>query len=242
MDIVNKLLGTMDWARRSLRRRGFLATVKVATSSAADLYFDWRFGTDTRTEMGAEHFEQYLANRKHAVMYQPSKAGPFLKLMQQLDIPERSTFMDVGCGKGKVLLLAASSEQHRFKRVVGLEFSRALCERARKNIEIFGQKRNLLAPIQIVEGDASQYEFVGDENVIFLYNPFNGTILARFLERLRDSLARHPRQIWLLYSVPVHADVVDASGFFSRSRTLNFGGNDVYVYTSQLTATAFSGR
>ena len=122
---------------------------------------------------------------------------------------------------------------------MGLEFSATLCVQARKNIDIFLAKGKILAPIEVVQGDVTQHTLAGDENVFFLYNPFDGVILAEFLNVIRQSLVHYPRPIWLVYSVPVHAAVVDNSRLFTLSRTLNLAGNDVYVYA---TVEAVSGQ
>jgi len=102
--ILGRVRRVTSWAIDSARRRGVMRTVTIAV------------------------------NRRHAVSYQPTKARPFQDLLRRLDLPAGGTFVDVGSGKGRVLLLAA---RHPFKRVVGIEFSPSLCEQARRNIEIF---------------------------------------------------------------------------------------------------------
>ena len=218
----------MGWAVRSVRRRGVVKTLKVAVSYIEDLSFDRRYGTETRAVVERELLGHGLENRAHAVAYQPTKERPFLSLLQRLALPPASTFVDVGCGKGRVLLLAA--QHHAFTRVVGIDFSRTLCERARENITIFRTKVPLHVPIEVIEADITRYAFAGDENVFFLYNPFDATILQGFLERVRESHATNPRSIWLIYSVPVHAAVLEASDFFSVRDAFSIRGNDFRVY------------
>jgi|WetSurMetagenome_2_1015567.scaffolds.fasta_scaffold325962_1 SAM-dependent methyltransferase len=224
---------------RNVRRRGIQPTAAVAYSYALDYVFDWRYGTETHDVVRTSELEAELENRGHAVSYQPSKARPFLKLLGALGLPEECTFVDVGSGKGKILLLAAL----RFRRVVGLEFSAKLCAQARRNIDVFRRSHPHLAPIELVEGDATQCVLSGDENVFFLYNPFDGLVLAQFLQLLGRSLRERPRKIWLIYSVPIHAEVVLASGLFAEHRRLSIGGHDAYVYSTparveKLTTTA----
>ena len=111
-----------------------MRTVTIAAGIVEDPLFDWRFGTETSRVVYGNELEASLVNRRHAVSYQPTKARPFQDLLRRLDLPAGGTFVDVGSGKGRVLLLAA---RHPFKRVVGIEFSPSLCEQARRNIEIF---------------------------------------------------------------------------------------------------------
>ena len=228
--IGGQLWRGMAWTVQSVRHRGLLTTVQVAVSSVEDAFFDRRFGTETSRVVNSDEFEANLANRAHAVRYVATKARPFQRLLRRLQLPDGSTFVDAGSGKGKVLLLAA---QHPFfKRVVGVEFSPSLCEQARKNIEIFRGKVRALAPIEVSEGDVTGHAMRGDENVFFLYNPFDAVILGRFVENIRRSVATHPRQIWLVYSAPLHASVLDASGLFTRCDVFNLGGSEFHVYTN----------
>lgn len=218
-------------ALRSIRKSGLRATLEVAVASVLDLTFDWRYGTETRRVVWNTDFEAGLENRDHAFSYQATKAKPFLDLMLRLPLPPRSTFVDVGSGKGKVLLLA--SQLPTMARVVGLELSPLLCEQARRNVRIFEKSGKLRAPILVIAADASSRVPEASENVFFLYNPFDGTVLSAFLLRLRESLAASPRQVWILYSVPVHAAVLDASDLVFRIGSHALGGNQVHVYSNE---------
>jgi SAM-dependent methyltransferase len=228
--IGSRVRRVLDWTTDSVRRRGVRTTFMIAATSVEDTFFDRRFGTETRRVVNTEQFEPGLANIAHAGNYQATKARPFRSLLRRLQFPHGSTFVDVGSGKGKVLLLAA---QHDFKRVVGLEFSRALCEQALKNIEIFRGKVPTLAPIDVVETDVAQHALRGDENVFFLYNSFDAAVLGQFVENIRRSVATHPRQVWLIYSVPLHAGVLEASRLLTRCEALTLFGNEFHVYTNR---------
>ena len=111
-------------------------------------------------------------------------------------------------------------------------FRRSFCDQALKNIEIFRGKVRTLAPIDVVETDVTQHALRGDENVFFLYNPFDAVILGQFVENIRRSVATHPRQIWLIYSVPLHAAVLEASRLLTRCEALTLCGNEFHVYTN----------
>jgi hypothetical protein len=118
----------------------------------------------------------------------------------------------------------------RFKRLVGLEYDQDLCRIARENIEVF-ERKHPLPPVEVFAGDAALHTFSGDENVIFLYNSFYGNVLARFLKTLEQSLATHPRKLWLIYGAPRFPEIIDNSGMFEERKGYTFSGNDFYVYT-----------
>ena len=227
---MSTLRNALAWAIESVRRRGPLTTLAIAAGTIEDGFFDHRFGTETSRVVDSDQLEAGLANRAHAVRYKATRARPFQALLRRLPLPENSTFVDVGAGKGKVLLLAA---QHPFKRVVGIEFSKPLCDQARRNIEIFRQRVRKLAPIEVIEADVTQHTFQGDENVFFLYNPFDAVILGRFIENVRRSVEAHPRQVWLIYSTPLYASVLSTSGLFTRTDAVSLGGTEFQIYTNQ---------
>ena len=54
---------------------------------------------------------------------------PFRRLMRTLSLPPGSGFVDFGCGKGRVLLLAAG---FGFARITGVEFAKELCDIAKE--------------------------------------------------------------------------------------------------------------
>jgi SAM-dependent methyltransferase len=233
--ILYQLRRATLWMAGNVRERGALTTLQVAWSVVEDAWFDRRFGTETARTVYTDQLESHLANRDHSTRHKATKARPLQTLLRELPLPAGSTFVDIGCGKGKVLLLAA---QHPFARVVGIEFSPSLCEQARRNIEIFRRQVRLRAPVEVIEADVTQHVFGGDENVFFLYNPFDGEILEAFLKNLAGSLASHPRELWMIYNAPAYAGVVDASGLFRPGETRSIGGNEFRVYWSGAAATS----
>jgi trans-aconitate methyltransferase len=74
--------------------------------------------------------------KQHAEKYKATRARYFRKLMKRVHLPRDGVFVDVGCGKGRILLLAV---EHGLNRVVGIEISPTLCKIAEKNIAGFSE-------------------------------------------------------------------------------------------------------
>lgn len=218
------------WAFDSVRQRGLVRTTKVAWSFLADLSFDWEYGTDTVRRVDMEALKIASQNRAHACRYGATKARPLGELLERLALPERSVLVDIGSGKGRVLMVAAQCA--RFRKVIGIDFSTELCAQARRNIELFRQKRALDAAIEIVEADVAHHAFDADDNVFFMFDPFNGTVLERVLGNMQRSLAEAPRKIWLIYHSPVHHDVIARTRLFERCDELEIQGAEFRVYTN----------
>lgn len=212
---------------KSLRQDGVLKTVKNAARILADYSFDWKYGTDTMRWVDVDSLETDSFNKVHAQRYQASKTRPLLKLFRKLQLPKDGIFVDMGCGKGRVLFIAA---QFGFKRVVGIEFCAQLCRQAQENAELFFKKFRESAPIEVIESDASLYEFKGDENIFFLYNPFDSVVLAHVLENISKSVLQAPRDIWLIYNNPVHHEVVQNCRLFAQHQRYEIEGDIFHVY------------
>jgi hypothetical protein len=208
-------------ARRAVRRHGLVGAARAALQLVATLpasrraarssrAFDELHGVETAgiVHLGALDIDS--ADRDLGVRYQPSEPAGFRRLLDALpiDYPEY-VFVDYGSGKGRVLLLASELP---FKRIVGVEFSVQLNEIARANIQRFPRDRQRCAEIEVVTTDAGDYEPPPEPAVLYFYNPFAEPVLLRVLERVRASVAAHPRSVYLVFAgaVPASATVESA--------------------------------
>jgi SAM-dependent methyltransferase len=141
-------------------------------------------------------------NRSHGVRYQASDAPLFRECFALLQEDWRNfTFVDLGCGKGRPLLLA---RELGFGRIIGVEFAPALATTARRN-----------APFaEVVLCDASEYLFPRGPLVVFLYNPFDDVVLRRVVPHLPEC--------YVVYLNPRHDDVFANSQFTLLHRHPHF--------------------
>jgi SAM-dependent methyltransferase len=223
------MLDLLRWAAVRTTRDGVFPTIKAAGAYGIDLLFDWKFGTDTMRWVGKDALGAVSENRRHSRCYKPSKSRPFLKLLRSLDLPRDCNFVDIGAGKGRVLLLAS---QCGFRKVIGIEFSSDLCAQARRNLEAYSRKVSLRSPIHIVEADATTHRFGPEDRVFYLFNPFDAVVLTQVLRNLGRSLAQHPRRVWLIYNDPQHHDVVVEAGFFRSESTREVDGTIFGIYSA----------
>ena len=109
------------------------------------------------------------------------------------------TFVDLGSGKGRVLLMAAS---YGFKRIIGVEYMPEWHRVADENIRKFVAEHKIAASIQNVCMDARDFDFPAGPLMVYLFNPFPEPIMAAVLERLRQSLFKNPRPLLVAYRYP----------------------------------------
>jgi predicted RNA methylase len=126
-----------------------------------------------------------------------------------MNIPRNGGLVDFGCGKGRVLLVAAECG---FPRVTGVEFASELCAIAIQNIARYREKTGTPADIQVIEGDAVKYEIQPDENVFFLADPFGEALIDQVVQKITQSISTNDRQIFVVYSSPSSASVMERRG------------------------------
>lgn len=94
--------------------------------------------------------------------------------------PRTTRFLDVGCGGGMKVALAAQF----FDQAVGIEFDPAYVAAARQTLASMNATR-----CEIIEGDALEFERFGSFDVVFLYQPIDdearlGRLEARILAQV----------------------------------------------------------
>ena len=121
--------------------------------------------------------------------------------------------MDVGCGKGRPLLIASELP---FVRVIGIELSPSLARMARANAALVRSRDAARSPIEIRVGDATLADAPGDRVVYFLYHPFGQSLVETFVRNLERQCADLACHAFVVYYNPVHGDVVDRSPRLTR--------------------------
>ena len=141
-----------------------------------------------------------------AVSTSPSTFAYFSQFFPQ----DRSqyTFVDLGCAKGRTLLLAS---ELGFGGVVGAEFAGSLCEIARTNIILFPMSEERRSRCSVVHADATQFELPNGNLVLYFGNPFGLELWPAMLANIAESLRRNPRHIWLVLAGSLD-DAIGATG------------------------------
>jgi SAM-dependent methyltransferase len=163
--------------------------------------FDQQFGVETGGliyEIPSGHQHDLYNNGYFAVA--PSVFHGVIGLLQErlhMDLRQFS-FIDVGSGKGRALLLASG---YPFREVVGVEISAELDRIARANIARYtgpGPR----APITSVHGDAANFSWPPEPLLVYLWNSFTEPVMEQFIRNLELSLRQMPRQLYLVYIHP----------------------------------------
>jgi len=156
---------------------------------------------------------------EHATHYEPTPVAQAEALLDRSPLPAPSaTFVDLGAGMGRVVVLAA---RRPFRAVIGVEISPALAEIARENLASLRDPRRVATDVKIVRADAREYVFPRGDLVVFLYNPFRAPVMSAVLANLAAS--DETRNVVLLYHTPLERAVIDESGNFELAVDLGYG-------------------
>ena len=159
--------------------------------------YDWRHGTDTHQEcyLNTQGVTDVQALQGNDV-YRPFWRKEFFDAIRALDVDLTDyLFIDIGSGKGKLLLLAS---HFPFSGIIGIEYAPALHAIAVNNIERFKNKTGR-TDIMSVNADAMTWELPPKPAVYFLYNPFDLQTTQAFFARLDDHVARTGVPTFMIY-------------------------------------------
>src|SRR5258708_34671904 len=112
-------------------------------------------------------------------------------MMENLEIDFPGfTFIDVGSGKGRVLLMAAD---YPFRRILGVELLPDLHRVAQANITAYKNDSQRCFALATVAADARAFVFPAEPSVLYLFNPLPEAALIQMMSNLEHSLSENPR-------------------------------------------------
>lgn len=227
------------WRRftESVNKRGLLKTallvprvLGVFVSKFEDQFFDIRKRTDTFGIVELDRLDIRSTNKGRGIRYEPTRAKPFFKVMSDLALPTDGRFVDFGCGKGRVLIMASECG---FKKITGVDFSRELCDKAMENIRAYQAGHRNDADIEVVNADAVNHTIRPDGTVFYFFNPFDEVVFGKVLDNITDSLAASPRNIWIIYHNPLWRRVVERWTMFKKISSFKIVDCEFVVYTNK---------
>lgn len=195
-----------------------------------DWFFDKKFNTDTMKKTAQSELIVVGNNQSDAKPYFPTRGRAFQKMLQEFKLPKNLGFVDLGSGKGKILLLAA---EYGYTSVLGVEFSPELCAIAKNNIDLYRDHIYENSTIEVLCTDASEFEFSPNHQIFFMFNPFGETVMNLVAINLDRSLKENPRQIYIIYTLPTFRHVLTAHIELKLISTFSYGGHDFLLLSNQ---------
>jgi SAM-dependent methyltransferase len=172
-----------------------------------DADYDWDYRVNTTS--AAVGWRDRLLGMFHSA-YQPTEPAAFREMLdavQQAPGPGQTTlnfrdftFVDLGSGKGRTLLMASD---YPFRRILGVELLPSLHEIAQENLRKYKSESQKCFTFEAICADATTFSFPEEPLVIFLFNPFPESGMRQVFANLQQSLRAHPRSVYVLYHNPL---------------------------------------
>jgi SAM-dependent methyltransferase len=175
--------------------------------------FDRSYGTTTNGALPAWLLRSGDTADSHVTAYAGCQPSCLRQALAVIPHPEDYTFVDLGCGKGRAMILASELP---FRRILGVELAPGLTAIARRNARIISRQHPRRTPIETVRGDATAVPFPDGNLVIFLYHSFGPELVARMLARINDAVTGTDRVVFFIYENPVYGHLADAMPNFTR--------------------------
>lgn len=151
-----------------------------------------------------------LGSRAHAYIYQAvnyymlEKAFDYLK-----EVGYKGGLVDYGCGKGRILVVAA---HYGFTRITGVEFAPALCQQAQENTKnLKSSFPNTAFTIHCM--DAQDLSIQPEDCIFTFFNPFDKAIMLPVVKNIMQSHQEFPRDMVVCYFNPTEKEIFLSAGF-----------------------------
>jgi hypothetical protein len=175
-------------------------------SRYGDVDYDWDHRVDTTS--ATVGWRNRLLGALYSP-YQPTDPALFQEMMDGLEIEYSGfTFIDLGSGKGRALLMASD---YPFRRILGVELLPELHRAAEENIRNYRNPAQQCFALKSVCQDAREFEFPPEPTVLYLFNPLPEDGLRQAVAKLEQSMHALERPVYVLYHNPVLESVVAQS-------------------------------
>jgi SAM-dependent methyltransferase len=192
---------------------------KIAPNRHALHPFDRKFGTNTGGYLGPEELHRGAAHDAMSNGYSAVAPSVFREACRRwretLPSPaariDAYTFVDVGAGKGRALLLAA---ELAFRKVIGVELNEELASIARQNVTVWARttKSRENEKIRVLREDALEFRWPRAPLLVYLNNPFDCALVGKLAAKLASVASAGPGLVDLLYVNPACADTLTGPG------------------------------
>jgi SAM-dependent methyltransferase len=192
----------MTSARQNLRSlavsQGWLKPVLKGVGSARCRAWDLVHGVDTCGDIPLLNLNFKSEHKTPGLEYQSHHPAIIRAGLNLLNIRRQDySFVDFGCGKGRVLLVAS---EFPFRRVIGLEFAPQLAEIARRNMKTYRPRNQQCLEVEVITADATLYQLAPEPQILYFYSPFAREVMDQVVRNIGQSLQESPRDLLVLFS------------------------------------------
>ena len=210
--------GTLDKARKGAAKPRLLPGLAVKDGLIRHP-FDLEFGVRTSGLIAGRHLNAGHRHDRYVTAYYAIAPSVFKGILvrwrqcKPIAPIDAYTFIDLGAGMGRALLLAAA---HPFRAVVGVELHPTLARIARRNLALWRTAGRARVPMHMHCCDAADFPLPPGPCLVFLFNPFEAPVLRRLLRRWKQMLAERAGPVDILYVNDEQKNVLACEPGFER--------------------------
>ena len=203
-----KALRRLRWSSLRKDHKRLLRALHAVLDRSADSLFFVR----TRGHVSRIGLKIPSQVRQTAHDYKPTPRLVFEWALSAVEPPlERTTFIDYGAGRGRVLLLAS---HHPFASIVGAEIAAELHDDCLMNIAQYPRSLMKCRNIDCQQVHAATLPIPEGPAVFYFFNPFDAGIVLNILNRIERSYKRRRRQMHLICIDMSDLAVAESHGIF----------------------------
>ena len=145
---LNIFIDLLQRIMKDINRKGLIDAVKIYLLKIDTRIFDYKYNVNTHKDSYLKDLKFDSINKKEALDYETIAIFSIKKILNNIEIDKKDIFVDFGCGKGRVLLIAS---QYKFNKIIGIEFAPELFSIARANLERCKNNNNLNVTSKIMK-------------------------------------------------------------------------------------------
>lgn len=225
--MFNSLKARATDLKKSVSANGILETVKLICSTLSDVNFDKEIGFSTQEPKLVPGEIEFSNQKLEGSLYLPARGRPFVKFLERQNFPKSYTFVDIGCGRGRVLWLAKT---FGFAKVTGIEIDEELALAAKRNLIAKGLIEGTDFDIHAM--NAADFIATDEKNIFFFYGPY---ISDKHLEAALTNLTRKKRENGDEQYMIYHCNIcenspLDRNKEFQKIADERVMGNRYFIY------------
>lgn len=164
--------------------------------------FDMRYGTQTGLIVDQLELPEVITIERirSSSRFHPTPIRIMrlvLKMLPRYQVKyDQWIFIDIGAGLGRNLLLASG---YPFKRIIGIEISSFLCEKAYENIRQYNSKVKEPSIAEMYCTDVLEFEFPQEDTILYFWEPFTRAVMEQLLVRIEEQTRLYDTKFMLIF-------------------------------------------
>ena len=164
---------------------------------------------------------------------EPTTYRVLFRLFRAIDFKPDDVLVDYGCGRGRVMCIAA---RMRIAGIRGVEINPDSAASAKRNLEALRGRK--VDNWSVYSGSAADFD-CGGGSVFYFYNPFGGALFTSVIARVRASVAKSGKAARIVYINPKCRAELDTADWLLPAEVVhtdNAGKVAAIMYRSRPTA------